>query len=362
MQLLFLTTAVLLTVCVFVQRIHGIRWLGIKLSSEHDWNKTDCRKIHGFVGKQYQICRKAPSVMKYISEAMEITKAECQLQLKNRRWNCSTITMAPNFNDDLKTGTKESAFVYSLAAAAVAYSVTQACSIGRLDVCGCGRTPKMKLKNKNWMWGGCSDNIAYGVRFSNKFTYAVERKRMMGRQKIAMRRAIMNIHNNQAGRLAVRNKMGVVCRCHGVSGSCQSKTCFRRLSDFKSVATVLKKRYDKVIHVISANKGKNYQTLKSRGGKPYSPVDLIALAGSPNYCKKSQSSGTLGTAGRECNPKTTGKGSCSYMCCGRGFKTFKKEIEERCECQYYWCCYVKCKKCKKTITVSTCLGDKEEGR
>lgn len=102
---------------------------------------------------------------------------------------------------DIFIGTKESAFVYSLAAAAVAYSVTQACSIGRLDVCGCGRTPKMKLKNKNWMWGGCSDNIAYGVRFSNKFTYAVERKRMMGRQKIAMRRAIMNIHNNEAGRL-----------------------------------------------------------------------------------------------------------------------------------------------------------------
>lgn len=155
--------------------------------------------------------------------------------------------------------------------------------------------------------------------------------------------------------------MGTVCRCHGVSGSCQSKTCFRRLSDFKSVATVLKKRYDKVIFVISANKGKKYQTLKSRGGKPYSPVDLIALEASPNYCKKSQSRGTLGTAGRECNPKTTGKGSCAYMCCGRGFKTFTKEIEERCECQYYWCCYVKCKKCKKTITVSTCLWLKRRG-
>lgn len=102
---------------------------------------------------------------------------------------------------DIFIGTKESAFVYSLAAAAVAYSVTHACSIGRLDVCGCGRTPKMKLENKNWIWGGCSDNIAYGVRFSKKFTHAVERKRMEGMEKIAMRRAIMNIHNNEAGRL-----------------------------------------------------------------------------------------------------------------------------------------------------------------
>lgn len=93
-----------LTECVVKVYFLFLYRRGIKLSSEHDWNKTDCRKIHGFVGKQYQICRRTPSVMKYISEAMEITKAECQLQLKNRRWNCSTITMAPNFNDDLKTG------------------------------------------------------------------------------------------------------------------------------------------------------------------------------------------------------------------------------------------------------------------
>lgn len=98
------------------------------------------------------------------------------------------------------TGTKESAFAYSLASAAVAYSVTQACSIRRLEVCGCGRTPKMKLENKNWLWGGCSDNIAYGVRFSKKFTDAVEKKRMKGQEPTATSRALMNLHNNEAGR------------------------------------------------------------------------------------------------------------------------------------------------------------------
>lgn len=96
------------------------------------------------------------------------------------------------------TGTKESAYAYALASAAVAYSVTQACSIGRLDVCGCGRTPKMKLKNKNWIWGGCSDNIAYGTRFSKRFADAVEKKRM--KDPRATSRALMNLHNNEAGR------------------------------------------------------------------------------------------------------------------------------------------------------------------
>ena len=99
------------------------------------------------------------------------------------------------------TGTKESAFVYALSSAAVVYSVTQACSIGRLkENCGCGRTPKTKLKNKDWLWGGCSDNIAYGVRFSKKFTDAVEKKRMDGQEPAAASRALMNIQNNEAGR------------------------------------------------------------------------------------------------------------------------------------------------------------------
>ena len=148
--------------------------------------------------------------------------------------------------------------------------------------------------------------------------------------------------------------MGVVCRCHGVSGACQTKTCFRRLSEFKDVATLLKKKYDNIINVISKVKHGNKQMLRPRRGKRYTPRDLIALDPSPNYCWKSESRGTLGTAGRECNPATSGKGSCAYMCCGRGHTTVEQEIEERCKCEYVWCCYVRCNKCKRIISVSRC--------
>lgn len=352
MQVLFRTTTILFILCALAQNLHAIRWLAVKLSSEDHWNRTDCGKIHGFAGHQYKICRRSLSVMKYVSEAVEMTKAECQNQFKNRRWNCSTISRAPSFYNDLKRGTKESAYAYALASAAVAYSVTQACSIGRLDVCGCGRTPKMKLKNKNWIWGGCSDNIAYGTRFSKRFADAVEKKRM--KDPRATSRALMNLHNNEAGREAVREKMETICRCHGVSGSCETKTCFRRLKEFKDVATLLKRRYDRIINVITKNKGSSKKMLKPRRKVPYTRNDLIFLDPSPNYCKRSLSRGTLGTAGRECNPKTTGKGSCLYLCCGRGHTTKVLQIEERCECKYYWCCYVKCKKCAKTIQVSRC--------
>lgn len=42
--------------------------------------------------------------MKYVAEAVEMTKAECKSQLMNRRWNCSTIDKAPSFYNDLKRG------------------------------------------------------------------------------------------------------------------------------------------------------------------------------------------------------------------------------------------------------------------
>ena len=42
--------------------------------------------------------------MKYVAEAVEMTKSECKSQLANRRWNCSTIDKAPSFYNDLKRG------------------------------------------------------------------------------------------------------------------------------------------------------------------------------------------------------------------------------------------------------------------
>jgi len=40
--------------------------------------------------------------------------------------------------------------------------------------------------------------------------------------------------------------MKSVCKCHGVSGSCTTKTCWKRLKPFKETAEVLKGSYHKV--------------------------------------------------------------------------------------------------------------------
>ncbi|KAK3739952.1 hypothetical protein QZH41_012790 [Actinostola sp. cb2023] len=177
---------------------------------------------------------------------------------------------------------------------------------------------------------------------------------------------LMNIHNAEAGRTAVRDQMEILCKCHGVSGACQTKTCYRRLSDFRKVATFLRRKYDRVVYVKNY-KGKNRKNdavttrqkridLRSKNRrKKYTTKDLIALSKSPNYCKRSIGRGSYGTKGRICNPKIRrGKGGCNYMCCGRGHRTKPVIKVERCECRYVWCCYVKCNKCKKRELVSRC--------
>lgn len=76
----------------------------IKIPSDVEWQKTNCSKVHGFIGEQYKICRRSLPIMRYVSEAAEMTKTECKSQLQNRRWNCTTISQAPSFYNDLKRG------------------------------------------------------------------------------------------------------------------------------------------------------------------------------------------------------------------------------------------------------------------
>lgn len=46
-----------------------------------------------------------------------------------------------------------------------------------------------------FQWSGCSDNIAYGVAFSQSFVDVRERSK-----GASSNRALMNLHNNEAGR------------------------------------------------------------------------------------------------------------------------------------------------------------------
>ena len=52
---------------------------------------------------------------------------------------------------------------------------------------------------------------------------------------------------------AIGKLMLLKCRCHGVSGSCEFKTCWRSMPKFAEIGNYLKEKYDK-----SAVKVHNY--------------------------------------------------------------------------------------------------------
>ncbi|KAH3820700.1 hypothetical protein DPMN_122448 [Dreissena polymorpha] len=93
-------------------------------------------------------------------------------------------------------GTREAAFVYSISSAGVAYSITRACSLGHLSTCACDPNRKGRGRDKQgnpFQWGGCSDDVNYGQKFAKMFIDAKEKQHMDAR-------ALMNLHNNKAGR------------------------------------------------------------------------------------------------------------------------------------------------------------------
>lgn len=87
---------------------------------------------------------------------------------------------------------------------------------GRLALC-----VSSVLSALGFQWSGCSDNIAYGVAFSQSFVDVRERSK-----GASSNRALMNLHNNEAGRkVTVRGKPGQpvrLCIPAGVCSHCWS--------------------------------------------------------------------------------------------------------------------------------------------
>lgn len=143
------------------------------------------------------------------------------------------------------------------------------------------------------------------------------------------------------------------CKCHGLSGSCALKTCWRNMPPFEMVGKSLKDKYDGAPKVTGDNGGKKLIPEGDRI-KPPSRQDLVYTAESPNFCVPNKRFGTTGTQGRVCNASSYGPDSCDIMCCGRDSerKTFK--VKTKCRCKFVWCCRVICDICLKQVTVNIC--------
>nr|XP_027201897.1 protein Wnt-1-like isoform X1 [Dermatophagoides pteronyssinus]XP_027201898.1 protein Wnt-1-like isoform X2 [Dermatophagoides pteronyssinus] len=308
--------------------------------------------------KQRKLVRDNPGILIAITRAMKMAINECQLQFKDRRWNCPVNDWKKGkhvFGKIIQRGCRETAFVYALTSAAVAHSIARACSEGMIETCTCDYRYNRKPSGMDWEWGGCSDNIDFGYKFARQFVDSAERGRDL--------RFVMNLHNNEAGRLHVSNEMRRECKCHGMSGSCTLQTCWMRLPSFHDIGNNLKDRFDGASRVSISNEYRGFtrKMMKHVQLKPYemgykTPTreDLIYFEESPDFCIPNHKYGIMGTQGRQCNASSIGVEGCHLLCCGRGYETEEIEEYERCNCTFHWCCQVNCKICKIKKKIYRC--------
>ena len=151
----------------------------------------------------------------------------------------------------------------------------------------------------------------------------------------------------------VKQMMVIVCKCHGVSGSCSVKICWRKMGAFREIGQNLKQKFDGASQV-KYSKRKHKLKRKTKDMKKPTKKDLVYLDESPDFCNYDLKSGSLGTKGRRCNKDSMGIDGCTLMCCGRGYKTIVRERNEDCDCKFVWCCRVDCKKCSMREEINYC--------
>lgn len=151
---------------------------------------------------------------------------------------------------------------------------------------------------------------------------------------------------------AVKLKMQTECKCHGLSGSCTLRTCWRKMPQFREVGLELLKRFNGAIKVMGGNDGKTLIPV-GQNIKPPDKQDLIYFDDSPDFCLANRKTGSLGTQGRVCNSTAMDISGCDLLCCDRGYQDETLVFEENCLCRFHWCCVVQCKKCiiRKELTL-----------
>lgn len=89
------------------------------------------------------------------------------------------------------------------------------------------------------------------------------------------------------------------CKCHGVSGSCSVKTCWKSLLDVGQVSAQLKARYLSATKVTSRQVGtRRHLVPRDMEVRPVLESELVYLISSPDYCTSNIKHGSYGTTDR----------------------------------------------------------------
>lgn len=150
-----------------------------------------------------------------------------------------------------------------------------------------------------------------------------------------------------------------MCNCHGLSGTCQQKSCWKSTPNIGKVSERLRQLYDKAEHVRYSNEVQALvKTNKKRSKKKAISLrnsEIVYLEQSPNYCHSNLLTGHKGTLLRYCD--TDNRKTCQDLCEGCGYRTVESRAYERncdkCRKQFTWCCTVSCGVCH--VTKAQCM-------
>ena len=158
-------------------------------------------------------------------------------------------------------------------------------------------------------------------------------------------------------RQVVRANLKKECKCHGVTGSCNLKTCWKQLAPFHVIGSALKQKYRSAVPVSFLNNklqqrdNNNRYRLVTRNDKK-----LVYLDSSPDYCVRNATAGSPGMLGRTCMSDVVPTKECKSLCksCNLRPRTVEHYKLVKCRCKFVWCCTVKCELCKVKYSLTTC--------
>ncbi|KAL4713722.1 hypothetical protein ACJJTC_004253 [Scirpophaga incertulas] len=130
-----------------------------------------CSKILGLTPGQRRVCRRHKDHMPAVSAGVRQGIEECQHQFRSRRWNCSVVEDGSVFGPLALIASRETAFTHAVTAAGVSLSISRACKDGSLASCGCSRAGRPRNLHRDWMWGGCGDNLEYGYTYNSPVSF-----------------------------------------------------------------------------------------------------------------------------------------------------------------------------------------------
>lgn len=83
--------------------------------------------------------------------------------------------------------------------------------------------------------------------------------------------------------------MEKVCKCHGVSGSCTMRVCWRKLGSFRGIGDELMKKFDGAtrVRLTHRNRKPRLKPVMKDMKKP-TKRDLVFIDSSMNYCERNK--------------------------------------------------------------------------